>query len=287
MAETTEQRNYSLIEELRADIDFELDDVISNIVRDLPEEYFQRLKRSDQMTHLKALLAMSICHLEEEIVLRSNDDRHVAVVARQDYPGLLAKILRRLPADKALIGAKIFSSKTHEFIIDLFEFDSPDSEEESDSVDTYAIKTAIEEVVRLTGQSEPIVSEFASLYPANSRVLTCPDDLADQFHAFQKVDDESGIAVVTKAIADCEEKKTIVAANRLTAREVFQQSAQYLGDQAIDIQQAFLNDLCGGARSNIAVCSFQILPAADNVPVERTGEDLAEFLRSHPGYDLR
>ena len=70
MAEGIEQRAYEIVEELRADIDFELDDVIAGIVRGLPEDYFTSLSRQDQLTQLKALLAMGICNLKEEVMLR-------------------------------------------------------------------------------------------------------------------------------------------------------------------------------------------------------------------------
>ena len=40
---TQSSRTYDLVEELRADIDFELEDVITEIVRELPEDYFQRV----------------------------------------------------------------------------------------------------------------------------------------------------------------------------------------------------------------------------------------------------
>ncbi len=279
MAETTEQRAYHLIEELRADIDFELDDVLANIVRDLPEEYFQRLTRADQLTHLKALLAINICHLEQEIVLRSADGRHIAVVAGQDYPGLLASILNRLPTEQPLIGAKIFSSKTHEFIIDLFEFDSPETSTESDSIDTYTIQSAIEEVSRLTGQPNSDISEFVSLYPTNSRVVTSPDELADHFRAFTEVEQTNGIAVQTKNERDCNQYKTIVAASILKARDVFQRSAQYLASQSIDIEQAFLNDLQLGGQSNIAICSFLITAGAKEFSMAETSSGLTNLLK--------
>ena len=125
MIEDTTRRALDLVEELRAEIDFEIDDVIADILRDLPDEYFQRLRRSDQLKHLKTLLAISICQLDNQISLRSKDDRHIAVIGRQDYPGLLAKIVKRLPSEEPLIAAQIFTSKAHKFIIDLFEFEVP------------------------------------------------------------------------------------------------------------------------------------------------------------------
>ena len=53
---------------------------------------------------------MGVCNLSEEIMLRSDDGQQIAVVARKNYPGLLANLLRRIPADQELIGAKIFTS---------------------------------------------------------------------------------------------------------------------------------------------------------------------------------
>ena len=122
MSEEIEHRAYEIVEELRADIDFELDDVIASIVRGLPEDYFKMLSRDDQLRQLKALLAMGVCNLDEEIMLRSDDGRQIAVVTRKNYPGLLANILKRIPTESELIGAKIFTSTGHDFIIDVFEF---------------------------------------------------------------------------------------------------------------------------------------------------------------------
>ena len=42
MSAETEQRAYEIVEELRADIDFELDDVITRIVRGLPRGLFHQ-----------------------------------------------------------------------------------------------------------------------------------------------------------------------------------------------------------------------------------------------------
>ncbi len=106
MSAETEQRAYEIVEELRADIDFELDDVITRIVRGLPEDYFTSLSRQDQLTQLKALLAMGVCNLKEEIMLRYDKGRHIAVVSRQNHPGLLANILQRLPRDSKLVAQR-------------------------------------------------------------------------------------------------------------------------------------------------------------------------------------
>ena len=94
MNENPTNRMYDLVEELRADIDFELDDVITHIVRDLPEDYFHRLKRKDQLIHLKALLAISFCQLEEEI---KNNVWLTADAARKELFEIRRRRLRLVP----------------------------------------------------------------------------------------------------------------------------------------------------------------------------------------------
>ena len=279
MTETTEQRAYLLIEDVRADIDFELDDVISSIVRDLPEEYFQRLKRADQITHLKALLAISICQLDEEIVMRSDDHRHVAVVGRRDFPGLLSSILEKLPKDRPLIDAKIFTSKANDFIIDLFEFDTPEGFDEADSFDSFASENSIQAVVRSTGQPRQAVVEFVEHYPKTSRVLALPDELATHFQTYLQVNQSGGVAVNTKSLEENQRVHLTVAASSLRAREVVEQSARYLGQQNINIHQAFLNDLNLDAGAKVAICSFQVSGKSNKDVLERSAE-IGEFLRT-------
>ena len=89
---------------------------------------------------------MGVCNLDEEIMLRSDDGRQIAVVARKNYPGLLANILKRIPAESELIGAKIFTSTDHDFIIDLFEFKPNGHAERVTPIDSHVIDTTIEEV---------------------------------------------------------------------------------------------------------------------------------------------
>ena len=283
MAETTEQRAYHLIEEVRADIDFELDDVIANIVRDLPEEYFERLKRADQLTHLKALLAMNICQLKDEIFIRSDDNRHVAVVGRRNFPGLLAKILERLPTDQPLIDAKIFTSKTSDFIIDLFEFETTDPVLDSDSIDSFAIENAIDEVARMSSIDRTRVREFASRYPKTSRVLTLPDELAGHFGAFHQLSESAfGLAVNACVSDEHSQVKLIVATNCFKAREIVQSSAIYLGKHAINIEQAFLNDLQWKDQPNTAICSF-VMSGDSNVEVLNRANEIGDYLQKLNG----
>lgn len=277
--ENPTSRMHDLVEELRADIDFELDDVISNIVRDLPEDYFHRLKRKDQLTHLKALLAISFCQLDEEIMLRGTDGRHVAVVARQNYPGLLASILKRLPADQTLVGAKIFTSKAHDFIIDLFEFDASQNGE-TEVVEPYVVENTVNLVAQKTGKSVQTIDAFVAHYPASSEILNSVDELCEHYMAYEDLK-QTDIAVRLSKQTGSEKPRITIAANCLTAREVFQRSAEFLAKEALDIEQAFLNDLSTRKDCGIAISSFvisdEMTPAQSELV---TGHCLQDFLKT-------
>lgn len=277
MPENTVRRAHELVEELRADIDFEIDDVIADIVRGLPDDYFSRLRRSDQLKHLKTLLAISICHLDNEIVLRSKDDRQVAVIARQNYPGMLVKILKRLPNDQPMVGAKIFTSKAHDFIIDLFEFESDlGSGSEEEGLERFEVDNSIDEVALSLGVAREKVEAFIAHYPANSQVLNSTNTIKAHYLACDYVL-KNGQPFVHWGIRSNGAARLTMASDKLTARELFQRSAEFLAEQTHDIEQAFLNDLTLDVSHRISIASFSVSSAA--APLDRDSINAKELAK--------
>jgi UTP:GlnB (protein PII) uridylyltransferase len=275
--EKIESRTREIVEELRADIDFELDDVITNIVSSLPEEYFKRLSRNDQLSQLKALLAMAVCQLDQEIMTRSEDGRHVGVVSRQNYPGLLANILKRLPTDHPLIGAKVFTSTDHEFIIDLFEF-KIDTVGDFKKTNGHEVEGTIEAVATATGKSIDVIREFVSHYQPDSPILNSPENVAEHISITDQVESTGGMAVRWKPFENQQIQITISAAD-LDTREVFQQTAKFLADHFLDIEQAILHDVPITENSRIAIASFVVTRSATGAhPVEFAADELKRFL---------
>jgi UTP:GlnB (protein PII) uridylyltransferase len=287
MAEEIEQRAYEIVEELRADIDFELDDVIAQIVRGLPEDYFTRLSRQDQLSQLKALLAMGVCNLRDEITLRSDDGCHLAVVARKNYPGLLAGILKRLPSEGSLIGAKIFTSTEHDFIIDLFEFKSNGDSQAGEPIGSDVVENTIEKVASLTGKSFEQAREFVSHYHPTNRILESPKDIAEQFLAFLEVEATSEMAVRWVDVPGKDYARVTVSAGCSDARELFQRTAEFLGQRSLDIEQAFLHDIPIDEGARMAIASFRVSgPGDESVTFDQAASLLADFLRGADASDV-
>lgn len=278
MAEEIEQRAYEIVEELRADIDFELDDVITRIVRGLPEDYFTRLSRQDQLKQLKALLAMGICNLKEEIMLRYDNGQHIAVVSRQNYPGLLSNILQRLPRDSTLIGAKIFTSIESDFIIDLFEFKSEEFDKNDQPIDAAEVEQTIEQVVQATGQTVDQIRSFVSHYHPGNRILCSPSDVTEQILAFEGIDHSNDVVVRWMEARGVDQTRVTISVKHSEAREVFQLTAQFLAQRSLDILQAFLHDIPLEEDSRIAIASFIVSGLSHDAP-DQASIELADFLR--------
>ncbi len=279
MPEDIMQRAHELVEELRAEVDFEIDDVIATIIRNLPEEYFQNLSREDQITHLKALLAISICNLDQELALRSADGRHIAVIGRVNYRGLLAQIISRLPDDQMLIGAKIFTSKTHDFIIDLFEFKSSAVDDSLRQVSELQLEELVNTVSAQTGKPASVVREFVSLYRPSSRVLQSIDSVREHFLAYEQARHSDDIAVRWSDGPSEGLTKLTVSDGKLKPRVLFRKIAEFLGTQDVDVEQAYLDDFRRGLRTYFAISSFLVAGQLPDSP-EQIATKLANYLRS-------
>ena len=274
------ERTQAIIEELRADIDFELDDVLVKIVNGLPEGYFRSFSNHDLLKPLKALLALGICNLDEEIQLSSDGGRQLTVVANRNYPGQLAAILKRLPDEPALMGARVFTSKAHDFIIDLFEFKYQASKDQP-AISSVAIAQLIEDVASITNQSTDSIAEFVSHYDRHNRILKYPNQVAEHFLAFDEIEDSRDVVVRCKLDAQTKLAQITVSLGDVTGKEVFQRSAEFLGKHELDIERAWLHDLFPlDANSHVAIASFLVdSSAGSDLDFEVLSKELEQFVR--------
>lgn len=267
MSEEIEKRAYEIVEELRADIDFELDDVIAGIVRGLPEDYFKMISRDDQLRQLKALLAMGVCNLDDEIILRSNEGSQVAVVTRTNYPGLLANILKRIPTETELIGAKVFTSTEHDFIIDIFEFKPIGQSEQVAPFDSVEVETTIDKVAQAIEVPLKQVREFVSHYHPGNRILSSPKDVVEQFLVFQDAKRSNETAIRWIDSGDSDLTRVSIASGSRPARDVFRKTAEFLAQRMLDIEQAYLHEVPADQNARTAIASFLVSGARHRDPM--------------------
>lgn len=224
-----------LIEEIRADIDFELDDAVTDIVRDLPEEYFQRMTREHQVGHLKGLIASRICELNGELFLPSADGSQIAVLGRESYRGQLANILSELPGKKTrLVGANIYTAHSHGFILDVFEFET-----DQKPLDASFSAEFVEKLAQKTASDTEAVKEFLSRIRTTSAKSPDVEKLARFFHAYEQVGIDRPV-VVDRGHDDAKLSNIVVAIHAQNEKLTFQRTSESLASISLDIEQAEL-----------------------------------------------
>jgi UTP:GlnB (protein PII) uridylyltransferase len=230
------RRVSDLIEEIRADIDFELDDAVTDIVRDLPNAYFQRTDRKNQVVHLKGLIASRICQLNGELFLPSTDGSTIAVLGRSNFRGQLAHILSELPGKKTrLVGANVYTSKSHDFILDVFEFETDLTQAAHHGFNSEVAARLAQE----TEADEQLVTDFLSRIRTAETESPDIKKLARFFRTSQKLNNENPI-VVDRCEVEPSLLSVVVAIRATDERLTFQRTTEALSQESLDIEQAEL-----------------------------------------------
>ncbi len=284
--EFDQRRIVELIEDIRADIDFELDDVVTSIVRDLPSQYFRRTKREDQVTHLKGLLASRICQFAGELFLNSSDGTRVAVLGRSSYKGQLARILSDLPGQQTrLIGANIYTSESHDFILDVFEFATDGNVTFTENPDP----VLADQIAREAKAEETSVIDFLSRIRPSTSENSDLQKLTRLFQAHDAVNHQPSPFVDIKPDSDSS-SDVLIAVRSKNERSSFQKTAALISRYGLDIQQAELviarKDKAEGlpveARTDKSLLmSFKLSSPASELPTaEKWIADLGELVAS-------
>jgi glutamate dehydrogenase len=258
------------VKTLRHEIVDKIDQQMSNLLASLPMAYFEGLSEDDQLAHLKALMAFKICDIKQEIMLRRPDGRKVTVISRENFAGFLAGLIKRLPDEGLLVGAKIFTSRDNEFIIDMFEFQPEGAYSNKRTAPDAKQSEIVAKVVELTGAPETGVQEFVARYHPENDILDSPEEIANQFTALQKVEHTNDIAVLWETNDPNQESlipserlyaKVTVSAGSETTRAIFQRAAEFFAEYNIDIDRAFCETIRLGDESHtntVAISTFHI-----------------------------
>lgn len=281
------RRTMDLIEEIRADLDFELDDAVTTIVRNLPENYFNRISRSDQVMHLKGLIASRICELNDELFLNGKSGSEIAVLGRSNYRGQLAAILAKLPSRTTrLVGADIYTSKSHDFILDVFEFETDETARESSGINEEA-------AVRIADETNTDISatrDFLSRIRTTTQATNDFGKLKRYFLAHQSLDESQLVSIDVMQNADSQDSSVVVGVRAKDERFAFRMIADYLANHSLDIEQAELVivrftkpvDEAPEVRSTKSVLMFFELDNSDG-SVQIDASQWAAEIRDHLG----
>ena len=278
------------IQSLKQEIVDQMDDRIANIIGTMPSEYFAQLGDDERLAHFKALVAIKVCDIDQEIVLRKQDGSRVSFISCQNYPGQLARLMKELPDEHALVGANIFTSEDESFIADVFEFriDSNRSSSNPTDIGDGQRKKIVEKVMALTGHSRIAIENFINRYHQSHQILDSPEEIADQYVALKETEHINDI----KAIWKMNPKKDGYSANNLTAkitvsaassttRAVLLRAATYFGRCGLDIRRAVCENVVVQDTIDVALLTVDLLyePSGETADPQKLCHELEAFLR--------
>ena len=273
--------NHPQIRQLRSEIIDEIDDRIADSLRKLPPEYFRQIPREDHLQHFKALIAIKVCDIRQEITIRHHNGRRITIVSHQNHPGLLARLIRGLPQDLPLTGAKIFTSTDDDFIVDVFDFQNTESNNEVRSgTDFEKHKTVIESVSAMTGASVADVKRFVNRYHQGHDILDSPEELSHQFVAFRETAHINDIVVLCGGEREGLLKITVSAASS-TTRSMFERAADFFGHRNINIAKAICENVMYRETIPVALLTFDV-QVEHPLDTDALAAELKHFLRVDP-----
>ena len=259
--ETVTQRglNHPLIQQMRTEIINEMDDRIADALQKLPQEYFEQIPREDHLQHFKALVAIKVCDIRQEITIRHRNGCRITVISHQNHPGLLARLIRGLPNEIPLVGAKIFTSLDQDFIVDVFDFQPSDSNNEVRSEpDPSKRESVIEAVSKQTGATFAETKTFVDRYHHAHEILDSPEELAHQLIALRETVHMNDIRVLCSEAKNSSWKVTVSAASS-TTREILERAAEFFGFRKIDIVKAICENVVVRETIPVALLTFHVV----------------------------
>lgn len=269
------------IQQLRSEIISEMDDRIADSLQKLPREYFQQIPREDHLQHFKALVAIKVCDIRQEITIRHSNGRRITIVSHQNHPGLLARLIRGLPNELPLVGAKIFTSTDEDFIVDVFDFQGADSTPEVPSApNSEKHKNTVQSVAALTGAGIDDVEQFVGRYHHQHKILDSPEELAHQFVAFRETAHINDIFVLCGGVQDGLLKVTISAASS-TTRDMLERAADFFGYRNINIVKAVCENVMHRETIPVALLTFDI-QVEQTFDADALAGELRNYLRVDP-----
>lgn len=256
---------FSEIQLLRQQIVDQIDGRITDVLKSLPQEYFEQLRETERLEHFKALVALKVCDVDQEIMLRQQDGSRVTIISTQNYPGQLARMMHELPDEFPLVGAKIFTSANEDFIVDVFDYKIEDSRsiEEADN-DGNDRDEIVAEVMELTGATRLEVCQFIERFHCDHEILSSAEEIASQYIALRETEHINDIKVLYRLRSASvpggkQMAKITISAASSTTREIVQRAASYLGNCGYDIRRALCENIVVGDTVEVALLTFHVV----------------------------
>ncbi len=261
-----------LIDEVIAGFREKAEETIPWFVEQMPPMYFQDTDRTEQLSHLRAIIAAKASGRPIELTLRSEDGSHWTSMRPLDYPGVLAEMVQELPQDRKLRAAKIHTAKDGNLVLDTFEFGIAPPFDPSDPLQSKKLRHTIEyasiHAPHLT--KEELQRHFRRCSAEYVLTLT-PLRLCKNWEMYNKLTGTDSTAIRLEPEAEPSQCRITVAYGNATTQVMLARIATRLARSMINIHRAYLDNIDDAPSGTISLLGF-VVTAPDGGPIDEKSE---------------
>ena len=115
-----EQEVLNITRSLLKDLESSTQKTVPAFLSDMPQAYFEDLDEATILSHLKAIVANEATGISQEILLYNEAQNTYTFIHEKNYRGQLSELVARLPREKSLYSAKVYSATKSDLIVDVF-----------------------------------------------------------------------------------------------------------------------------------------------------------------------
>ena len=225
-------------------------------IRTMPQAYFDGTSQEMRLAHVKAIIAAEASGMAQTVTLRDADDRHFTFISNQSYPGQLSEFVKRLPRDRPLTSAKVYTSEHGDRVLDIFHFGEHIRQDPTDPA-----QAAKAEIVHRFVEQQSMPPSFADV---QRHLATCDENyLLDTAveHIYRhlvlvdRIRKTGNLQLRLERYSDPGHNRLTIAFAGYDPRLLFERISSHLGRQGIDIQRAYL-DSFRGIDDDITLLTF-------------------------------
>ncbi len=244
---------------LMANLESAVSRILPRFQKEMPEDYFHAVDEADQIAHMSTLATSGLAGIEHNLVLTSDFGQCYTFINHKNYHGLLSELIHQLPKDKSLQSAKIFTSKTGDVVIDIFDFspqlifetNNPDNHQRLDqlvdSITEYEPDLAMEDLIKLLHTC------------SEDYVMTTSDRrLCQHFRMIQRLWGTDDVKLETLAHSREGLTDITIGFGNGDTREVFERFCAYLGRHNINIHRAHFETFLNEQNERVSLIGFLI-----------------------------
>ncbi len=261
-----------LIDQLLSGFRETAEEVVPWFVDQMPLVYFQDTDHATRLTHLRAIIAAKASGQPPALTLRSEDESQWTYVRPQDYPGVLADVVRQLPNDRPLRAAKIHTARDGQLVVDVFEFGERQSFDPNDPAQAEKLNQTIAFARQnLPSWSEEQIREHFTKCASDYILTITPIRMCAHYELFRRVSGTDGTAVLLEPERDPSFSRIVVAVGNSRTRTMLERIAHRLSRAPVNVHRAHLDLIQDPPHGQISLLSF-VVSAPDGGAIDPDGE---------------